>query len=58
MTVLDLSEKMLEKDRKVAEEESTYILQLKKGNMCDLSRFSDNSFDYILNPTSLMYVRM
>ena len=55
VTVLDLSEKMLEKDRKVAEEEHLHIT-IEKGNMCDLSRFSDNSFDYILNPTSLMYV--
>ena len=55
VTVLDLSEKMLDKDRKIAETEQLYI-RIEKGNMCDLSRFSDDSFDYILNPTSLMYV--
>jgi 2-polyprenyl-3-methyl-5-hydroxy-6-metoxy-1,4-benzoquinol methylase len=55
VTVLDLSDKMLDKDRKIAETELLNI-KIEKGNMCDLSRFSDNSFDYILNPTSLMYV--
>ena len=55
VTVLDISEKMLEKDRKIAEVEQLNII-IEKGNMCDLSRFSDGSFDYILNPTSLMYV--
>ena len=55
VTVLDISEKMLDKDRKIAEAEHLNIT-IEKGNMCDLSRFSDGSFDYILNPTSLMYV--
>lgn len=55
VTVLDLSDKMLEKDKKISEMEKLNI-KIEKGNMCDLSRFSDCSFDYILNPTSLMYV--
>ena len=55
VTVLDLSEKMLAKDRAVAEKEQLNI-RIEKGNMCDLSRFPDSSFDYILNPPSLMYV--
>lgn len=55
VTVLDLSEKMLEKDRQVAEQEHLSI-RIEKGNMCDLSRFADGSFDFILNPPSLMYV--
>ena len=55
VTVLDLSEKMLEKDKQVAEQEHLNI-RIEKGNMCDLSRFADGSFDYILNPPSLMYV--
>ena len=55
VTVLDLSEKMLEKDRNIANTEHL-IIRIEKGNMCDLSRFSDDSFDYIVNPTSLMYV--
>ena len=55
VTVLDLSEKMLEKDKQIAEQEHLNI-RIEKGNMCDLSRFSNDSFDYIVNPTSLMYV--
>ncbi|MDE7184562.1 MAG: class I SAM-dependent methyltransferase, partial [Lachnospiraceae bacterium] len=55
VTVLDLSDKMLEKDREIAEREGLQI-RIEKGNMCDLSRFGDCSFDLILNPPSLMYV--
>ena len=55
VTVFDLSEKMLEKDKQVAEQEHLSI-RIEKGNMCDLSRFADGSFDFILNPPSLMYV--
>lgn len=55
VTVFDLSEKMLTKDRTIAETEHLNI-RIEKGNMCDLSRFSDGSFDYIVNPSSLMYV--
>lgn len=55
VTVLDISENMLAKDRKVAAEQQLNI-RIEKGNMCDLSRFPNDSFDYILNPTSLMYV--
>lgn len=42
VTVLDISEKMLEKDRKIAEAEHLHIT-IEKGNMCDLSRFSDGT---------------
>lgn len=55
VTVLDISDKMLDKDREVAKKENLDI-RIEKGNMCDLSRFADCTFDYILNPTSLMYV--
>lgn len=55
VTVLDLSEKMLEKDKEIAEKEHLSI-RIEKGNMCDLPRFPDGSFDYIINPPSLMYV--
>ena len=55
VTVLDLSEKMLAKDKQIAEKEHLNI-RVEKGNMCDLSRFENDSFDYILNPPSLMYV--
>lgn len=55
VTVLDISDKMLDKDREIARTENLQ-LNIEKGNMCDLSRFADCSFDYILNPPSLMYV--
>ncbi len=55
VTVIDISEKMLEKDREIAQREKLDI-RIEKGNMCDLSRFADSSFDMIINPPSIMYV--
>lgn len=55
VTVLDLSERMLDKDREVARQEGLNI-RIEHGNMCDLSRFDDESFDLVLNPPSLFYV--
>lgn len=55
VTVLDLSEEMLRLDREAALRESLDI-DIRQGSMSDLSEFSDNSFDHILNPPSLMYV--
>ena len=55
VTVIDISEKMLEKDEAIAKENNLSI-RLEHGNMCDLSRFEDESFDYIINPPSLFYV--
>lgn len=55
VTVFDLSENMLRQDKIVAERENLSI-RTEQGNMCDLSRFSDASFDIIINPPSLMYV--
>ncbi len=55
VTVLDISNKMLDKDREIAESENLHI-EIIKGNMCDLSLFNDRSFDYIINPPSLMYI--
>ena len=55
VTVLDLSERMLDKDREVAAREGLDI-RVEHGNMCDLSRFADESFDLVLNPPSLFYV--
>ena len=55
VTVIDLSGKMLEQDRLVAEREGLHI-RLEKGNICDLSRFEDDSFDFICNPPSLFYL--
>ena len=55
VTVIDISDKMLDKDREIAKKEDLQI-DIVKGNMCDLSMFQDNCFDYIINPPSLMYV--
>lgn len=55
VTVLDLSERMLDKDREVAAREGLAI-RIEHGNMCDLSRFADASFDLVFNPPSLCYV--
>lgn len=55
VTVLDLSQRMLDKDREIAAREGLSI-RIEHGNMCDLSRFADDSFDLVLNPPSLFYV--
>jgi len=55
VTVLDLSEKMLEKDRLMAARYGLHI-EIEHGNMTDLSRFEDESFDCVFNPASLFYV--
>ena len=55
VTVLDLSDRMLDKDREVARQEGLNI-RIEHGNMCDLSRFDDESFDLVLNPPSLFYM--
>jgi len=55
VTVLDLSERMLDKDRNIAGWEEL-DMNIQHGNMCDLSRFADESFDLVLNPPSLFYV--
>ena len=55
VTVIDISEKMLDKDREIARREHLDI-NIVKGNMCDLTIFEDGFFDLIINPPSLMYV--
>lgn len=55
VTVIDISERMLEKDYMVAKENNLDI-RIEHGNMCDLSRFENESFDYVINPPSLFYV--
>ena len=55
VTVLDLSQWMLDKDREIAAREKLDI-HIEHGNMCDLSRFADASFDLVFNPPSLFYV--
>lgn len=55
VTVIDISKKMLDKDREIAKKEDLQI-EIVKGNICDLSMFSNDNFDYIINPPSLMYI--
>lgn len=55
VTLLDLSKKMLEQDEFVAKRDNLKI-KIEHGNMCDLSRFQDESFDMIINAPSLFYV--
>lgn len=54
VTVFDLSEKQLARDREIAEREGLTITTL-VGDMADLSRFADRSFDVIINPCSVCY---
>lgn len=55
VTVLDNSPAQLEQDRHVAEREGL-SLRLCEGDMADLSRFADASFDLIFHPTSNLFV--
>jgi SAM-dependent methyltransferase len=55
VTVFDLSEGQLGKDRLVAEREGL-DLRLEQGDMADLSRFADASFDLVVNPCSVCFV--
>ena len=55
MTVLDNSPKQLERDRLVAEREGLAIATV-EGDMADLSMFSDESFDIVVNPVSNVFV--
>ena len=55
VTVIDISRKMLNNDVQMAEKYGLDI-QIEHGNMTDLSRFENQSFDLIVNPASLFYV--
>ncbi len=55
VTVIDISQKMLEKDIFMAQKYDLNI-KVEHGNMIDLTSFADNTFDYIINPVSLCYV--
>lgn len=55
VTLLDLSDAQLAQDRKVAEREGLEI-RLEQGDMRDLSRFADESFDLIFHPVSNCFV--
>ena len=53
VTVFDLSEKQLERDREVAQREQLEI-KCVAGDMRDLSVFSDESFDLIVSPCACL----
>ncbi len=55
VTVLDNSPRQLDRDREVAEREGLQI-KLVEGDMRDLSMFADESFDFIFNPVSNLFV--
>ncbi|WNJ77634.1 class I SAM-dependent methyltransferase [Cedecea neteri] len=55
VTVYDLSQEQLNKDRFVAQRDNL-TLTFVQGDMRDLSRFADESFDYIIHPISNQYV--
>ena len=52
---INISNKMLDKDREIAKNEHLQI-EIVKGNICDLSMFHNDFFDFIINPPSLMYI--
>jgi len=54
VTVFDASAAQLHQDRTVAEREGL-ALNLEQGDMADLSRFPDESFDLVFNPCSTSY---
>lgn len=55
VTLLDASPKQLAQDAAVAEREGLAI-RIEEGDMADLSRFSDASFDLIFHPCSNLFV--
>ncbi len=55
VTVLDNSPKQLEQDQAVAQREGL-TLDTQLGDMADLSRFADESFDLVFNPCSTVFV--
>lgn len=55
VTVFDLSEKQLDRDREVAKREGLSLATI-AGDMRDLSHFSDQSFDLIVSPCATCFV--
>lgn len=55
VTLLDNSPAQLAQDRKVAQREGL-SLTIIEGDMSDLSQFSDDSFDLIVNPVSNLFI--
>jgi SAM-dependent methyltransferase len=55
VTVFDNSPRQLAQDRKVAQREGLTIIT-EQGDMADLTRFADGSFDLIVHPVSNVFV--
>ena len=55
VTVLDISPKQIEQEKRIAAREGLQVEAL-QGDMLDLSRFGDDTFDMIYNPTSTCFV--
>ncbi|WP_320129347.1 class I SAM-dependent methyltransferase [uncultured Sphaerochaeta sp.] len=55
VTVFDISEKQIAQDKKIAELENLPLKTI-QGDMRDLSRFPDEAFDLIYNPTSTCFI--
>lgn len=54
VTVLDLSEKQLQRDRDIAASEGLDIKTV-RGDMAALDALDDNQFDFVLNPCSVIF---
>lgn len=54
VTILDGSEKQLEQDEFVAKRDGL-VIETQLGDMADLSRFADGSFDLVFNPFSNVF---
>jgi len=55
VTVYDISEQQLEQDKLVAKRDNLSLKTL-KGDMTDLKQLDNETFDYIINPISNLYV--
>ncbi|PSW16976.1 class I SAM-dependent methyltransferase [Photobacterium sanctipauli] len=55
VTVMDISTSQLEQDRKVADLAQLQLATV-QGDMCDLSMFSDETFDIVFCPVSITYI--
>jgi len=55
VTVYDISEKQLAQDQYVAKRDGLRLTTM-QGDMTDLSEIEDNTFDYIINPISNLYI--
>ncbi|MBO0446322.1 class I SAM-dependent methyltransferase [Enterococcus ureilyticus] len=56
VTVVDISEKQLDKDRVVAKRDHLAI-EIQKANMTNLSIFPNSYFDIVINPVSSLFIK-